>query len=182
MLKNPLPLLLLLAVVLGAWLWMVLFRDVQYEVALPQPLPAASVEGWLNTDAPLKTADLKGKWLVVDYWATWCGPCIASFPEMVELRDQWQDKGVMVVGIAEDTSAKMDEMKSIMNKIKGFDWPVAYGGREAFALNGIRGIPHIDLFNPDGKKVWSGHPMELEAVLVQHVGADQEVAQVPAAL
>jgi thiol-disulfide isomerase/thioredoxin len=170
MLKNPLPWLLLLAVVLGAWLWMVLFRDVKFEVALPAPLPPASVEGWVNTSAPLKKSDIEGKWVVVDYWATWCGPCVASFPEMVRLRDEWKDKGLVVVGITSDTSAEMDKIKALMKKINGFDWPVAYGGEEAFALNGVSGIPHIDLFNPEGKRVWNGHPAQLEDILVQHIG------------
>jgi thiol-disulfide isomerase/thioredoxin len=170
MLKNPVPWLLLLAVVLGAWIWMVMFQGVAREVALPAPLPPASVEGWVNTAAPLKKSDLEGKWVVVDYWATWCGPCIASFPEMVRLRDEWKDKGLVVVGITSDTSGEMDQIKGIMSKIKGFDWPVAYGGEEAFGLNGVSGIPHIDFFNPEGKKVWSGHPGNLEEILAQHLG------------
>lgn len=176
MLKSPVPWLLLLAVVLGAWIWMVLFRDMTYEVSLPAPLPQAAVEGWVNTDAPLKKSDLQGKWIIVDYWATWCGPCIASFPDLARLNAEWKDKGVMVVGITSDTSSDMEAIKAIINQTEGFSWPVAYGGEEAFGLAGVTGIPRVFLFNPEGKKVWDGHPMELEDALVRHVAGGQPVA------
>ena len=128
MLKSPVPWLLLLAVVLGAWVWMVLFRDVAYEVQLPAPLPEASVEGWVNTDGPLKKSDIAGKWVIVDYWATWCGPCLDSLPDLARLNKEWQGRGVTVVGITEESSSKLGDIKSVIEGIEGFTWPVAYGG------------------------------------------------------
>ena len=176
MLKNPVPLLVLLAAVLGVWIWMVMFRDVDYGVQLPAPLPPAAVEGWTNTDAALKGSDLAGKWVVVDYWATWCGPCLMSLPDLARLHGEWKDRGVMVVGITNENSNKLADIEGVIKQIEGFTWPVAYGGEEAWSLAGVTGVPHIVLYNPEGKKVWHGHPVQLEDALLQHVAGGAPVA------
>ncbi len=176
MLKSPIPWLLLLAVVLGAWIWMVMFRDMTYEVPLPAPLPPASVEGWMNTDGPLKKSDLEGKWVIVDYWGTWCGPCLDSLPDLARLHNEWKGKGVTVVGITNEDSSKKSDIEAVIAGVKGFTWPVAYGGAEAWGMAGVSAVPHVFLFNPEGKKVWDGHPVQLEEALMQHVGSGQSVA------
>ena len=46
-----------------------------------------------------KISDLKGKVVLIDFWAVWCGPCLASFPDLRDLNDQYHDKGLEIVGV-----------------------------------------------------------------------------------
>jgi len=51
---------------------------------------------------PLSLNDIKGKVVIVDFWATWCGPCVMSIPELVDLQDKYKAKGLVVIGISVD--------------------------------------------------------------------------------
>ena len=52
----------------------------------------------------MKLADLKGKVAIVNFWATWCGPCKIEIPDFVKLYDEYKDKGLVIVGISIDDS------------------------------------------------------------------------------
>src|SRR4030095_3568753 len=55
------------------------------------------VETWVN-GSPLTDADLKGKVVFLDFWAIWCGPCIATFPHLREWNEKYGDKGLVMIG------------------------------------------------------------------------------------
>lgn len=74
-----------------------------------KPAPELSVKNWINSK-PLKLAELKGRIVVLDFWATWCGPCLASVPHSNELQKKYADKGVVIIGIcAPNGGEKMAE-------------------------------------------------------------------------
>ncbi len=56
------------------------------------------VEAWVN-GSPLKDEDLKGKVVLLDFWAVWCGPCIATFPHLREWHEKYSDKGLVIIGL-----------------------------------------------------------------------------------
>jgi thiol-disulfide isomerase/thioredoxin len=58
-----------------------------------------AVETWVTGGAPLSDSDLKGKVVLLDFWAAWCGPCVATFPHLREWREQYADTGLVMIGL-----------------------------------------------------------------------------------
>ena len=96
--------------------------------------------------------DLLGKVVVIDFWATWCGPCVREVPHMKKVYAAYKDKGVEFVGISLDRSKE-----PLMAFIKDRDLPWIHtysgdpGGDPTAKKYGIRGIPSIWVVGKDGK-------------------------------
>jgi len=100
----------------------------------------------------LSLSDLRGKAVVVNFWATWCGPCKIETPWLVELQQQYGSQGLQVVGVAMDDSGK-DEIAKFANEM-GVNYPVLLG-KEAVgdAYGGVPALPESFFVGRDGKIV-----------------------------
>jgi thiol-disulfide isomerase/thioredoxin len=100
--------------------------------------------------------DLKGKVVVVDFWATWCGPCIAEMPNMKKLYAEYKDKGVEFIGVSLDAPKEEGGLDALKKYVKDNDvqWLQYYQGKgwksEFSASWGINGIPCVFIVDTNG--------------------------------
>lgn len=114
-----------------------------------QKAPEIIVETWL-TEEP-KT---EGKFVLVDFWATWCGPCRAAIPHLNEIAKEFAGE-LVVIGLSGDTSA--DKVRDMKKPVIEYYSGVDTQKRTSKAI-GISGIPHLLLIDPNGKVCWQGFP------------------------
>lgn len=154
-----------------------------------QPAPEFEIDGWANNGGDISVESLKGKVVLLDFWAIWCGPCIATFPHLREWNEEYHDQGLQIVGVTryygyqwdeetekavrgQDTEvAPEDEYVAITNFLKSHDLehpsfvtPKETEMQKAF---GVTGIPHAVLIDRQGNirmiKVGSG-PANAKAI------------------
>jgi thiol-disulfide isomerase/thioredoxin len=149
--------------------------------------PPLNVEHWIQDGGGKFKPVTKfepGKVYVIEFWATWCGPCVASMPHLAELQKEYADKGVQIVSVSDED----------LETVEGFlERPVrgAEGGAKTYrdltkawclttdpdgstykdymTAAGQNGIPTSFVVGKDSKIEWIGHPMQLDEVLAQVV-------------
>jgi thiol-disulfide isomerase/thioredoxin/outer membrane lipoprotein-sorting protein len=104
-------------------------------------------------------AEYKGKVLMLDFWATWCGPCVAELPNVLNAYKKYHDKGFEVVGISLDQANDKPKLESFIHE-KGMAWRQIYDGKFWESANavkyGVRAIPFTLLIGRAGKIVAVG--------------------------
>jgi thiol-disulfide isomerase/thioredoxin len=134
------------------------------------PAPALKADAWLH-GTEVKAFD-PGKVYVVEFWATWCGPCIVMMPHMADMQAEYKDKGVTFIGFsAKDPNNTKEKVTAFVEK-RGpkLGYTFAYGdNRETYSAwmqaAGQNGIPCSFVVGKDGKIAYIGHPMFLDVVL-----------------
>jgi len=93
----------------------------------------------------------RGKWVVVNFWATWCPPCLTEMPDLVSLHNAHKDKDLVVIGVAMDsTRASVTEF---VDKL-GVTFPIVFGNYKLAAqIGNVQALPTTFLFDPTGKAV-----------------------------
>jgi cytochrome c biogenesis protein CcmG, thiol:disulfide interchange protein DsbE len=115
-----------------------------------QKAPEFIVEKWLSEEP-----DLKGKFVMIDFWATWCGPCKRAIPKV----NQWAEKyaeQMVVIGLSDETEEKVLRMKSpVMEYYSAIDTK-----KRLKSTYQITGIPHVVVVDPEGIVRWQGFPFQ----------------------
>jgi thiol-disulfide isomerase/thioredoxin len=97
-----------------------------------------------------KLATQKGKWVVVNFWAPWCPPCLAELPELNSLQQQHKD--VLVIGVSVQYKKKQEVTDMVRNL--SVNYPIVFGDEDTAAdFGGIEGLPTTFIYSPDGKLV-----------------------------
>lgn len=113
-----------------------------------QGLSIDDVEGTRLDGDPLQTAALRGQVVLVDFWASWCTPCVKAFPMLRELNSKYGDEGFQVVGIAV-YSGTLEDVKKAVDKY-GLDYTVVVGDDDLIEKFGLIGVPTYFLFDRNG--------------------------------
>jgi thiol-disulfide isomerase/thioredoxin len=116
--------------------------------------PAVSVAPLKDVNgSPFKLADFFGKVAVVNFWATWCGPCRREIPELVKLHKEFQSRGVEIVGLStENPEASAEKVRKFIQDFQ-IDYRIGWAPVEVAAplMQGHDSIPQIFVISRDGR-------------------------------
>ena len=115
----------------------------------PDPAPAFKTKDLAGKDLSLEA--YKGKVVLLNFWATWCGPCRAEIPDLVALQEHYKDK-MQIIAMTVDADDEND-VRTVM-KDEGMNYPVAIASNEVRgAYGGIAALPTLFVINAEGKVV-----------------------------
>lgn len=126
--------------------------DPNKKIVVGKPLPEFSYPSLDNPNVSVTTASLKGKWVLIDLWATWCGPCVAEMPTIMKAWEEFKNDNIVFLSISLDQSA--DKIAPFREKRFAMPWLHVYRegvfASDASKLFEVTGIPKPILVSPDG--------------------------------
>jgi thiol-disulfide isomerase/thioredoxin len=142
-----------IVVIVGLLIFRLLFPGPP--VAERTVLPSLAGVAWLDDPPP---EDLSGRIVLVDIWASWCGPCLAQMPDMVALHEKFADSGVVFIGLSPEPPTALPQIKAVVDGYPGMTWPIGYDAIETIEqLDWDHAVPTYILFDRTAKAVWSDH-------------------------
>ncbi|MDP6692927.1 MAG: redoxin family protein [Phycisphaerales bacterium] len=154
-------------------------------LAIGDDAPKISIDHWVKGDAIEGFKD--GQVYVLEFWATWCGPCVSSMPHLSSLQDKYEDT-VKIIGVSSEkeletvtnfldqTNKKDDLLNTERMRYTVTVDPDRSTSRVFMEASGQRGIPTAFIINRDGKVAWIGHPMNMDEPLEQVVNGSWDLA------
>lgn len=98
-------------------------------------------------------ADYRGKVVLLDFWASWCGPCLREMPTLVEIKNRYPADKFVIIGVSLDMDKSKARMKRVITDNK-LDYPIPYDGKgwrnAVSSLYGVRSIPATFILDADG--------------------------------
>ncbi|MBC8200475.1 MAG: TlpA family protein disulfide reductase [Planctomycetes bacterium] len=168
-------------------------KQVVQEEKLPPPTPLyigdkapdVTVDHWVKGDAWTEFED--GQVYVMEFWATWCGPCVSSMPHLSSLQDEYGDK-IKIIGVSSEKDpeivtsflAKTNKRDNKVNNDR-MRYTVAVDpdrstSRVFMEASNQRGIPTSFIINGNGQVAWIGHPMSMDEPLKEVVAGTWDLA------
>jgi len=155
------------------------YCSVSHALQIGDAAPPLSISKWAK-NGPVDLSEGKGKNVyVVEFWATWCTPCLKSIPHLSELQRKYKDKNLVIVGITDEA---MTKVKPFIDKMGAqMDYTVAIDKDEQ-TYNAymkpfdVDGVPEAFIVDKEGRLVWHGeHMEELDRALEQVLAGTYDV-------
>ncbi len=134
---------------------------------------AQTVEKMAATDLMQFIGANKGRVVLINFWATWCQPCVQEFPGLIALREGFPESELAMIGVSLDYN-----LRSAQNFVdrKGVNFPVSLDGGDISSTFGVQSIPRTLVFNRDGEKILD-HVGYIEPESFRHIV--ERVQQMP---
>ncbi len=133
--------------------------------------PEITAKTWLNTEGGETPVlpDLTGKVIMLEFWGTWCGPCVRSMPKIQSLHERYKDAGLIVIAI---TREKADEVRGFLEK-KSYTMPVGCDPEQTcVGKYSVAGWPTTYLVGANGTILYSGSPYGVEPAIEKALGLE----------
>ncbi len=119
---------------------------------------------------PISVGALKGRVVLVDFWATWCGPCRAELPNVIATYKKHHGEGFEIIGVSLDSDR--DKLEAFLKKQEGMTWPQYFDGEgwgnKLAGKYGVESIPFTILVGPDGKIIGTNLRGEALGIAVEN--------------
>jgi thiol-disulfide isomerase/thioredoxin len=151
------------------------------ELTIGSPAPAPAIEHWFHDKEPIESF-VKDKVYVVEFWATWCGPCISSMPHLREIQERHADDGLTVISVSDEDPETIEQFldrekdDTTFREITSHYWlatdPDGSMKTDYMRAAGQNGIPTAFIVGKTGEIEWIGHPMRIDEPVAQILAGD----------